>query len=254
MVLCISSPYVHAPVAFLCGGDERLDLEARRSMHDDSPAGVFLYALPRERPFLVVFEYLNRFVQNWFYVGVHFGPGEYLLFASLSYSTVLPAVLGTREWIQSFPGMERAFGCFRPIPIPWPRTAAAAVLLISAGGLAGIGIWPNYLFPLLWISPLLIIVSSQALLGESHIFSRIKTGDWTVVVSSAGAALFCGFFWEMWNFLGLAKWEYSIPFVHAFELFEMPLPGYAGYLPFGLECSAVGGLLESAIPRLRPGA
>jgi hypothetical protein len=40
----------------------------------------------------------------------------------------------------------------------------------------------------------------------------------------------------MWNVNSAAKWVYSIPFVDRFHLFEMPLLGYAGYVPFGLEC------------------
>ncbi len=59
------------------------------------------------------------------------------------------------------------------------------------------------------------------------------------------AALICGFFWEMWNYNSLAHWEYSLPFVHRFEVFEMPVLGYAGYLLFGLECVAVAGLLRN---------
>jgi hypothetical protein len=53
------------------------------------------------------------------------------------------------------------------------------------------------------------------------------------------AALFCGFFWELWNVNSLAHWEYSVPFVQRFHIFEMPILGYAGYLPFGLECMVV---------------
>jgi len=56
------------------------------------------------------------------------------------------------------------------------------------------------------------------------------------------AALICGLFWELWNWKSLAHWEYAIPFVHRFQLFEMPLLGYAGYIPFGLECVAVADL------------
>jgi hypothetical protein len=41
----------------------------------------------------------------------------------------------------------------------------------------------------------------------------------------------------------LVHWEYAIPSVHRFQLFEMPLLGYAGYLPFGLDCLAVTQLL-----------
>jgi hypothetical protein len=43
----------------------------------------------------------------------------------------------------------------------------------------------------------------------------------------------------MWNFFSLAKWEYSIPFVHRYQIFKMPVLGYAGYLPFGLEIATI---------------
>ena len=57
----------------------------------------------------------------------------------------------------------------------------------------------------------------------------------------------CGWFWELWNYRSLAKWEYSVPFVHRFQIFEMPVLGYAGYLPFGLECLVILEILEGVI-------
>ncbi|MDI6631905.1 MAG: hypothetical protein QME13_05675, partial [Thermoanaerobacteraceae bacterium] len=128
---------------------------------------------------------------------------------------------------------------FLALRIGRPRAAAWAALLLAAPGLAGIGIWPQYLFPLLWLSPLVIIVSLQVLLGEETIFGGVKYGDWRSVLLPAAAGLFCGFFWEMWNYYSLARWEYAVPFVHRFQIFEMPLLGYAGYLPFGLECAVI---------------
>ena len=53
------------------------------------------------------------------------------------------------------------------------------------------------------------------------------------------AALVCGLCWETWNYYALAKWIYSVPFVHRFQIWEMPLIGFGGYLPFGMECAAV---------------
>jgi len=44
--------------------------------------------------------------------------------------------------------------------------------------------------------------------------------------------------------LQFGQWEYSISFVHKFQIFEMSLLGYAGYLPFGLECTVIGDLME----------
>jgi hypothetical protein len=68
----------------------------------------------------------------------------------------------------------------------------------------------------------------------------VTRGNWSQVVTAALAALICGFFWEMWNVHSLAKWVYSIPYVQRFHIFEMPILGYAGYLPFGLECAVIG--------------
>jgi hypothetical protein len=103
------------------------------------------------------------------------------------------------------------------------------------------------LFPLLWLSPLLIVGSLQAWKGEHQIFAEMAAGDWRRAATAAAAALLCGFFWEMWNLYSLARWEYSIPLVHRFQLFEMPILGYAGYLPFGLECLVIGDLLAGLI-------
>ena len=90
----------------------------------------------------------------------------------------------------------------------------------------------------------MVIVGMQLAMGRSTIFAGAERGDWRSVVLPALAALICGFFWEMWNWQSLAHWEYSVPFVQRYQIFAMPLLGYAGYLPFGLECAAVVDLIE----------
>jgi hypothetical protein len=209
--------------------------------------GFFLLLFPTSAAFWWFFEYLNRFVQNWHYTGIHFNAWEYFAYATLSFSTVLPAVLGTRDVMNTFSWIQPAFDNVTPFKCPHAKLLAASALFISGISLAGIGVYPNYLFSLLWVSPLIIIVSLQTLMGEWHIFSEMASGRWSPVVSSAAAALFCGFFWEMWNYYSLARWEYSIPFVNRFKLFEMPILGYAGYLPFGLECAVIGGFVKQWI-------
>lgn len=203
----------------------------------------FLRLFPVSALFWWFFEYLNRFVQNWYYSGGDIGPFEYFLYATLSFSTVLPAFIGTREWLLGFSWPERKFKDFLPLGFFRPKLIAWSVLLLAGAGLASIGIWPGYLFSMLWISPLLIIVSLQVIFNESHIFSDLVHGDWRFVLSSALAALICGFFWEMWNYYSLAKWKYNIPFIHGFQIFEMPILGYAGYLPFGVECAVIADMV-----------
>lgn len=200
----------------------------------------FLLLFPASAVFWWFFEYLNRFVQNWYYVGVDFSPWAYFWYATLPFATVLPAVLSTRQWFLSLNWIRQSYGSLKPIRLPKPMLWAVAVLTLSAAGLVGIGIRPNYFYPFLWLSPLLIITCLQALMKEPNLFTQMAEGDWSGAVSAALAATVCGGFWEMWNYFSLAKWQYSIPFVHRYQIFEMPLLGYAGYLPFGLECAVVG--------------
>lgn len=186
------------------------------------------------------FEYLNRFVQNWYYVGVSdYSAFEYFFHATLPFATVLPAVISTREWLASYNGLSVGLDTGLCVSVCRPRLWATAIFIAAVFGLLGIGLWPNQLYPLVWVAPLLLIVSSQVLLGHSTVFDSVAKGDWRTLWLSALAAVQCGFFWEMWNYYSLAKWEYSIPYVHRFEIFEMPILGYAGYLPFGLECAVV---------------
>lgn len=207
----------------------------------------FVALFPVSAAFWWFFEYLNRFVSNWHYTGISdFSAGEYVLFASLSFSTVLPAVLGVCEWLASFPafapgekaGADRSF-LLRPVSV--------GLLLLSAVGLAGIGTWPNLLYPLLWLAPLFILVALLELGGTRALLSEGLAGHGNRIRTAAAAALICGFFWEMWNWHSLARWVYDVPFVEALHVFEMPLLGYAGYLPFGLACLAIGDLVGAAV-------
>ncbi len=217
-----------------------------RSLLTDNP-GRFTLLFPASAVFWWFFEYLNRFVQNWYYLNVsHFTAIEYILLATLSFSTVLPAVLSTTRLLLSFPIFQIGLQELKPFRIDNPKRLAWTGLTVSAVGLSLIGVLPDLLFPLLWVSPLLIIVSLQFITGEKTIFSRLSDGDWRTIIPPALGALVCGFFWELWNWNSLAKWEYAIPYVHCCKVFEMPLLGYLGYLPFGLECMVVGERIQGS--------
>ena len=190
------------------------------------------------------FEYLNRFVANWRYTGIgDFGALEYTFFATLAFSTVLPAVTSTAECLGTFPRLSAAFARWHPLRVPRPKFAAALVLALTAMSLAALGVFREYVFPLVWISPVLVMICLQALGGRDTVLAPLASGDWRRIASFTAAALVCGFFWEMWNYGSLARWEYSIPYVDRFRLFEMPALGYAGYLPFGIECAAIAALV-----------
>jgi len=202
--------------------------------------GFFAILFPVSAGFWWFFEYLNRFVQNWVYEGVEaFSAVDYVVFATLPFATVLPAVLGVMEGLRSCPRLTAGLERFVVLRTTHPKAWSMAILIVSGAGLAGIGIWPDYLYPLLWVSPLLLIVCIQVLRGRPTVFRSLRHGDWQSIFRWALAALICGFFWELWNLASLARWVYNIPLVGRFRVFEMPVLGYVGYLPFGLQCAVV---------------
>jgi hypothetical protein len=208
--------------------------------------GWFLSLFPLSAVFWWLFEYLNQFVHNWYYAGA---PDEsdwgYVLRATLPFSTVLPAVASTSAWLAGLPRLDAV-----SLPAvrggPWLAWVALAAGLAA---LAAIGLRPDLLFPMLWLAPLLVLAGLAQLIAGDTPFSAIARGDWRPVLHSALAALVCGFFWELWNWGGAVKWHYSIPYVQRFHIFEMPLLGYAGYLPFGIECALVLDLAARLIER-----
>lgn len=188
------------------------------------------------------FEYLNRFVQNWTYLGVdNLSAGAYALFATLPFATVLPAIVSTEEWLATFPRLTAGLATFRPVRLP--PAAGVWLCAIGAAALLALPCFPNALFPLLWIAPALLLAGQALGRGRPCVLDGMAAGDLSRLVRLALAGLVCGFFWEMWNCWSLAKWQYAVPYVNRFHIFEMPVLGYAGYLPFGIECALVADAL-----------
>ncbi|HHO48630.1 MAG TPA: hypothetical protein ENN06_09315 [Desulfobacteraceae bacterium] len=205
----------------------------------------FLALFPASALFWWYFEYLNRFVGNWYYlVGGDMGAAEYVIHATVCFSTVLPAVASTDEFLGTFPRLTAPFREWRPVSAPKGKGPGLALIGAAAFSLALLAVFPDILFPLVWISPLLVLVGFQLASGRPTVFDGVREGDWRRVVLPALAALVCGLYWETWNWKSLAHWQYSIPFVHRFQIFAMPLPGYSGYLPFGLQCAAAAALIS----------
>ena len=200
----------------------------------------FAALFPLSAVFWWLFEYLNRFVQNWYYARAgELSPLDYFLQASIPFSTVLPAVVSTDQLLATVPRLSCGLDRGPALVIRHARRGALAIVLLAGAGLMGLGVQPNWLFPLVWVAPLVLIVGVQVLAGQSTIFEPLERGDWRPIWTAALASLICGIFWELWNWRSLAHWSYAIPYVDRFHLFAMPLLGYAGYLPFGLECLVV---------------
>ena len=165
-----------------------------------------------------LFELINQRTRNWIYLDDGLiGPIEYALLASLAFSTVIPAVFGSAELVSSFAWMRR----LPPDHMLDERIRRGAV---EAGDV--------------------IIEPVNHRLGHRTLLARTAVGDWRPVVSLWIGTLICGFFWELWNYWSFPKWIYNVPFLGFGRIFEMPVLGYGGYLPFALELFALYHLLS----------
>ncbi len=192
-------------------------------------AGLFLVSVP----LWWVFELANERLGNWEYLGgERFSDLEYALFGTLSFCTVAPAVLASAELVRSSRWVES----FARGPRVRPTRGLLAGLFVAGAVLFVLMIvWPRAFYPLLWVSGVFLLEPLARWRGRRSLLDDLERGDWRPWVSLWAGGLLCGFFWEMWNVYSYPKWIYHTPGVGDPRLFEMPLLGYLGYLPFALE-------------------
>jgi hypothetical protein len=206
---------------------------------------LFLYSAPA----WWLFEVINWRTANWQYLGrEEFSNLEYFLYATLSFSTVMPAVFGTAELVGSFGWVQRFA---RGPRVAENRTMRLRFFLLGLIMLAALLIWPTYCYVFVWTSLFFLMEPLAGWLGRPTILRRVQHGDWRTVAALWAGSLICGFFWEMWNFYAFPKWIYHVPFVGFWHVFEMPLLGYLGYLPFALELYELLHLFQPRPPAIR---
>jgi hypothetical protein len=195
--------------------------------------GLFLASAPA----WWIFEAINARTRNWIYVGAEsFDPITYALLTTLSFSTVIPAVFGTAELVGSF---ELVRGLRRGPRIGGHPAAVRAFFVAGLVMLALLIAAPRTFYPFVWLALYFIVEPVNVWLGNRTLAASTRLGDWRPVVALWGGVLVTAFFWEMWNWLSFPKWVYEVPGVASVKLFEMPLPGYGGYLPFSMELFAI---------------
>jgi hypothetical protein len=195
--------------------------------------GLFLVSAP----VWWIFEAINWRLQNWRYDGGEFfTPFEFWFWATISFTTVIPAVLGTTELVASFNFLNS--GKRGPVIRPTRFTTLAFFF----AGLVMFGLmmaWPRIFFPFIWLSVYFVLEPLNVWMGNRSLTEGTRRGDWRPVLALWTGVLVTAFFWEMWNFFSYPKWVYSVPWGGCCKVFEMPLLGYGGYLPFSLELYAM---------------
>jgi hypothetical protein len=208
-------------------------------------AGLFIISAP----VWWIFELLNVHTQNWTYLGLElFTPYGYAFWTTLSFTTVIPAVFGSAELFAGFDFVKRLK---RGLVIGTDKRTTSIFFVLGWMMLGLMLIWPKTFFLFLWLSLYFILEPVNIWLGNRSLAYWTQKGDWRPVVSLWLGVLLTAFFWEMWNYYSYPKWIYHVPWGNWLHVFEMPLLGYGGYLPFALELYAlyhwISGLLGDKI-------
>ena len=185
-------------------------------------------------PLWLIFEAYNLRLENWVYTGVPESWPFAILGYGWSFATITPGIVETADLIESFrwfqsstpvrfsartQGAMMFFGALcliLPLVVPQPLAARLFVL-----------VWVGFVFLL---DPLNYRRGLPSLMGD---FAEGRRGRFYSLLASG---FVCGWLWEFWNYWAAAKWLYIFPMFQSWKIFEMPAPGYLGFLPFALEC------------------
>ena len=175
------------------------------------------------------FELINGRAQNWIYVyRFDYSSIEYGLLTSLAFATVVPAIVAAVSLVD---GGGRTL---HPYARGSGSQARLALILVASGAALQVAVvaFPVQMYPFIWVAPALVFDGLVVRAGGRSLARSLFTGRFGECAIIAVGGLICGFLWEFWNFWSMPKWEYSIPLVGVWKVFEMPVAGYLGYIPF----------------------
>lgn len=185
--------------------------------------GGFLFwgiIVPLSTIYWLYFELANIYFPQWIYVGVPMNLLLNTLLTFASFATVIPAII-------------EIFWFFKPSAAEnQVKISKKYSLLFIAAGLFMLSIpfWNNnfILNQLIWIAPFFLLLP----------IAKMPPLNLKFLAAGTIAGIGSGFFWEFLNFWAGGKWEYII-LPETFRIFEMPIIGYSGFIPFAFSTIAV---------------
>ncbi len=199
----------------------------------DSPA-IFLFKALFSVFVWNAFELFNLRLQNWSYHDLPKALPERWLGYFIAFASVIPALEELALLIG--PMMTNRFRLFRiRVSPPLLRGSFFFGLLSLALSL----LLPGIFFPLVWLGFIFLLEPLNVRLNNRSMISELERNDWRGFWSWVIAGLAAGLFWEFFNFWAVSRWKYDLPVLNFGRVFEMPILGYSGFLPFALEIFAV---------------
>ena len=204
----------------------------------------FCFMLPASAFYWYLFEWYNMVIQNWLYINAP--PEKWIQIAMkiVSFATVIPALYETADLLSVQSWRKKTAGT-RPL-IPEYRQNFSFFFLVLGAFLSILPfIIPKLFFWSVWVGPFFLLDSINDRLGRPSLLRDWRNGELGRTAVFLVAGYICGFFWEFWNYWAYTKWIYTVPIPEMPHVFEMPVLGFLGFGPFGLETFAFWTFIRS---------
>ena len=154
-----------------------------------------------------------------------------------SFATIFPALFLTAAALRASVFARVRVGAWAP-SLAAMRVAVWVGVVVAALPLLFPSVW---LVPLVWTGLVLVLEPLNARAGRPSWLADLARGDASRLASLVASGAICGVLWEFWNYWAITKWTYTVPaeYLGHVKVFEMPVIGYFGFLPFALECYAM---------------
>ena len=199
--------------------------------------------------FWCLFEAYNRVMPGWRYQNLDTNLSLRMFGYAVSFATIMPGLFLTCELLQSY----SVFGAARMPSISWSRRALRASATIGAVLCFAPPLFPanvrGYLWAFVWMGWFFLLEPFNYWRGAQSIYGDWEEGNLARTLQLFSSGLICGVLWEFWNMWAFTKWIYIFPLGQNLKLFEMPLIGYLGFLPFALEFFVMFNFLASFFTR-----
>ena len=195
-------------------------------------------------PSWAIFEWYNVGLGNWRYLNLPDNLLQRYTGYAWAFATISPGMFLIYETLDDLlPGRDDGARPLLPDGLFWSFVVFGLACLVVPI------LWPSpWMTPLVWMGFAFFLDPINGRLGERSILSELFTGHFRSMPVFFLAGLAAGLLWEFWNYWALAKWEYHVPYLGHIKLFEMPVLGFLGFMPFIIESFAIYKFVRRLLP------
>jgi hypothetical protein len=188
----------------------------------------------------LIFELFNLRLENWSYHDLPASFSIRWIGYFFAFATVVPALMELSEMFLNL-FKDKSLPKFEVVKKKSFLNGSVILGILSLGLCL---VFPKLFFPLAWLGFIFLLEPINYRLNNDSLYSDLEKGRWGRIYSWLAAGFAAGILWELLNFWSNSRWEYTLPYLNFGRIFQMPLFGYGGFLPFALEVFALWSLIQ----------